>query len=288
MMHRSFSRLLALIAVVAFSCLASPISFAQSNTLLSFVSEPGDYIGQGQTLSFTTVEANAQFGGQVIQVNAYGPESYSLYLLSPVAGQPLMPGIYEVTAASPRPAFSFSGGSRACTGVGRFEIIEAVFDENGQAERFRANFERHCGDLSQPGLYGEVSVIGQPVPRLVVDYQVDDELALSRKKGRVIVTGTIRCSSPTTVHAFGTLLQEIRHFGTISGQYVQSLECSPQLRHWSVEVQPELTPPVPPGLGFKRGDADVGVQLQAWDPEYYSDAVSSGDHPVTLTAGNCQ
>jgi hypothetical protein len=286
MIQRSFCRMFSRIAVIALSCLMSPLTFAQSGTVLSFVSQPGDYIGQGQTLSFTTVDANVLFSGQVIQVNAYGPVSYSLYLASPVAGQPLAPGIYEATSASPYSIMGFSGGARGCLGVGRFEIIEAVFDENGQAVRFRANFEQHCDNLSQPGLFGEVSVIGPPVPRINVEVEVDDKLALSRTTRRAIVTGTIRCSLPTRAYVFGILRQEIVHFGAIGGQFLRDIQCTPQLQRWSAEVEPDLAPTVPPGLGFRRGDAEVGIHLEAWDPNYYSDAVINSDHPTTLIVGN--
>lgn len=286
MMHRSFCRMLSRVAVIALLCSISPITFAQSSTILSFVSQPGDYIGQGQTLSFTTVDANALFGGQVIQVNAYGPVSYSLYLASPISGQPLAPGIYEATSESPYSIMGFSGGARGCIGIGRFEIIEAAFDESGQAVRFRANFEQHCNNLSQPGLFGEVSVIGSPVPRINVDFEVDDETAFNRVTGRAIVTGKIRCSLPTRVYASGILRQEIVHFGAIGGQFLRDIQCTPQLQRWSAEVEPDLAPTVPLGLGFRRGDAEVGIHLEAWDPNYYSDAVINSEHATILIVGN--
>jgi hypothetical protein len=235
-------------------------------------------------LSFTTVDVNSQFGGQVIQVNAYGPESYYLYMSSAAVGQALMPGIYEVTTTSQRPDFSFTGGGRGCAGVGRFEIIEAVFDENGRATRFRANFEQHCDNLSQPGLFGEVSVIGPPEPRLELDFQVDDEIALNRAIGEVRMSGTVRCSLPTTVFAYGNLSQDALHFGLIGGEFVLNLECSPEPRRWSVGVRPELVPSYP--RGFNRGAANVSFNAFAFDPNYYSDVLNVGEHPTFLIISN--
>lgn len=269
-------------------CLLSTVSHAQ-NTTMSIVSEPGDYIGQGQTFTSSAVLVNAPYQNGTVQITAYAAPNRMYSVTFGVSGSlPILPGVYENLSNYGLPSIGVSGDGRGCIGTGRFEILEALFDANGQAQRFRANFEYHCGGMDQPGLFGEISIVGPPPPRLAIDFNIDEEIGLNRVTGRVVVAGTIRCSLPTTMqYALISLSQEVQHFGAFSGYSVQQgFECSPEGRRFTAEIEPEFNSPVPPGFGFRRGAANVFVYAYALDPNYSSEQGYVADHPTTLVIGN--
>jgi hypothetical protein len=266
----------------------STVSYAQ-NTRMSIVSQPGDYIGQGQTITSNTVVVDTPYPNGTIQIfAAVAPDRMYSITLSPSLTLPIVPGVYENVSNYGWPSMSVSGDGRGCTGNGRFEILEALFDANGRALRFRANFEYHCGGLNQPGLFGEISIVGPPPPRLVLGFKIDKESRLNRATGRVRVAGKVRCSLPTTVkYALIQITQETKHYGPIYAYgLLENVPCSPQGHRLEIEVEPEPLPQAPPGIGFKRGDANVYVYAYAWDPNYYSDQGYIADHPTELEIDN--
>jgi len=121
------------------------------DTFLWITSEPGDYIGGGQSLIFTPNDS--QFSSMVSQdereigVSVFLPGSFWFLHLAAPAGQQLSPGTYDGATRWPfqepsTPGLDFSGDGRGCnTLTGRFEVLEAVYAAFGYVERFHATFE---------------------------------------------------------------------------------------------------------------------------------------------------
>jgi hypothetical protein len=144
------------------------------NTSLFFDSEPGDYIGQGLTRTWTpadgrfTVERDPANGVGIFFEG--GADWWSLDFRAPRA-EALIPGPYEAATRSPfnsptRPGLDVGGSGRGCNMLtGRFDVLEAVFGPGGEVERFAADFEQHC-EGGPPALFGRIlfDASGPPFP----------------------------------------------------------------------------------------------------------------------------
>jgi phage gpG-like protein len=135
---------------------------AQSN-LVSLISQPGDYIGQGQTY-FTTNAADFSFSGtsNSISVKAFG---YTIVLDGPGSAA-LGLGQYPVATRWPfngsNPGLDISGNGRGCNSVcGSFEILEMHADALGEIDRFRATFTQRC-ECTVAELNGEIRFVRSP------------------------------------------------------------------------------------------------------------------------------
>jgi hypothetical protein len=134
-------------------------------TFFAYASEPGDFIGLGQSGRLAPpahlIKADALCSGNWLYSSVAG---WTIEFSAP-AGEPLRPGTY----GSPgpirdrlRPGLRVSGNAHACQSVtGHFTITDAVFSASGDVERFRATFEQHC-DAAGPALTGELSLSSVP------------------------------------------------------------------------------------------------------------------------------
>ena len=241
-------------------------------TFLSFVSQPGDYIGGGQSLTFTP--SDSQFSSMVSQdfreitVNVF-PLSGSFWFLhmAAPAGQQLLPGVYEGATRWPfqapsTPGLDFSGDGRGCnTLTGRFEVLEAVYHPFGYIERFHATFEQHC-EGAAPALFGEIRIVNPPPPPpLTLELTLDRHGQVQRVAGRATVGGTVKCSAPTTAQISGTVTQRASRFVLVSGSFSVGVQCSPTPTQWSAQVSGS-------GVPFNAGPAQVEVTASAIDPNF--------------------
>jgi hypothetical protein len=157
-------RSVAVVATLAAAVAASPAS-AQV-TSLYMQSEVGDYIGQGQTYSFTpadgTFTAYRNYDGGVSLGFAgwsYGSWWY-LDFAAPNAA-PLAPGPYAGATRFPFqlsgvPGLSIYGDGRGCNELtGSFEVKEVTYGVGDEVLAFRATFEQHC-EGALPALTGEI------------------------------------------------------------------------------------------------------------------------------------
>jgi hypothetical protein len=148
--------------------LATSVVQAQSNLVL-LVSQPGDYIGQGQTYLTTNV---ANFGASLnsfgsqkyIQVTAFG---FILQFGGP-SGANLAVGTYTNAARFPSngsfPGVSVFGNGRGCNGVcGSFQILELVVDGGGNLDRLWLTFTQEC-ECSEAPMTGEIRYHSQLAP----------------------------------------------------------------------------------------------------------------------------
>jgi hypothetical protein len=266
---------LVLLAVVighrtSVSAVAAPLP----GSFLSFSSEPGDYIGGGQSLSFTPDSATFNVSGSEdrrefhLQLFPTAGSFWFLDLAAPL-GQQLQPGTYEGATRWPfqsptQPGLSFSGDGRGCnTLTGRFVVLEAKYGPAGYIERFHATFEQHC-EGGPAALRGEVQIINPPPPApLTIAVTIDRRAAVNRNTGSATVRGTVTCSQPTPVHVFGTLRQRANRFTLITGTFSQSVLCGTTPTAWSAMVS-SGNGTVP----FGSGPAQVDVSANGFDQNY--------------------
>jgi hypothetical protein len=160
-------RILPLLCLV-WGLLASRTVYGQSNLVL-LVSQPGDYIGQGQTYVTTnTADFTAGyylFGTQKdVRVGAFG---FDLIFGGP-GGAALGVGTYTNAANWPangaQPGINVSGNGRACERIcGNFQILEIHADGGGNLDRLWLTFTQYCECGSAP-LSGEIRFNSQLAP----------------------------------------------------------------------------------------------------------------------------
>lgn len=251
-------------------CLFANPAFAQS-AALSYVSEPGDWVGQGQSLSFGTADITSQASSdnRLIGVSVNNANHwYTLNLQAP-AGQQLAVGVYNGATRYPfnaatEPGLSFTGDGRGCnTLTGTFEILELKFGSSGYIEKLHATWEQHC-EGGDPALFGEVSISNPPQnPPLVVTLTVDPNALFDRKSGRVTVTGSLSCSKTiagnTQLHA--ELSQALPNGKVAYGAGNAFAQCSPTPRQWSSVLVSNT------GSSYRPGAAGVIVNTSVIDPD---------------------
>jgi hypothetical protein len=146
-------------------------------TVLYFESQPGDGIGRGDRRIFnvpqvplpgasTTLTPARNFDNSVrfwmnqsITDSTSGSDWFFLNLEAPGGGLPL-PGRHEGARRYPfndaAAGLDFSGNGSGCdTLTGRFDVLEAVYAENGDVVRFAANFRQTC-EFATGSLLGQI------------------------------------------------------------------------------------------------------------------------------------
>jgi hypothetical protein len=181
-----------MICVVSVICLtpigcggpSSPSALPQQS-ILTFASQPGDWIGGGRTYRFTSDNATFRHaidppyrGSILVTVLSDDRQSHWTIALQAPGGQELQVGSYERaeawTPALPgnRPRFSLLGDGRSCgASEGGFVIKQLAYEgtvmiSTGATvpviDRLHVLFEQRCTATSAPGLTGEVSFIATP------------------------------------------------------------------------------------------------------------------------------
>jgi hypothetical protein len=215
--------LIAVVALVASGLVLPGAASAEvlSSGFLSLNSEPGDYVGQGQQLTFSTDNASFEgfnnFGGPdtpcvYFRVFSTGG-SFWILSFAGADGAPLIPGVYEGATrwgcglqGPGEPGLEVVGEGRGCnTLTGRFEIQEARFGPSGEILAFAATFEQHC-EGADPALFGEIRVANPPTP-LECGATINDQGLINRQTGQVTLRGTAPCNHVNDVEVSGTVTQ---------------------------------------------------------------------------------
>ena len=153
------------------------VAYAPKTSFLSYISDPGDYIGAGQTADIAFGDATwsdqfnvsagvQQLGLSVISTAGYSGFWWYIHFAAP-RGQTLAVGSYPLATRWPfqaptAPGFDFSGSGRGCNmSSGQFEILSISIAADSSINWFHAKFEQHCENLT-PALKGEVVVVANP------------------------------------------------------------------------------------------------------------------------------
>jgi hypothetical protein len=183
-------------------------SAGDAATFLSFNSQPGDRIGQGQQWTLTpadgSITAIPYAGG--VQTHFHSPTTgteWDLYFIPP-SGTAIAPGAYEhviryIIEPSVHPALRVESINDCSYGItGRFVVREAVFSGNS-LQSFAVDYEQHClhsipGDV--PALFGSVR-FNSAVPTTSV-LSVDNVALYEGDSGNVNAGFTVSLSAPST------------------------------------------------------------------------------------------
>jgi len=143
---------------------------------ISFKSERGDYIGQGE--SWNVTDADGKFDATVtensVSIGFHGDDLWDLVFVAP-EGKRIEVGSYLGSYDAARraygaarrapfnsptmPGLSISGAGRGCnTLMGRFQVRQIAYSKSGDGiKRFAADFEQHC-EGAKPALIGFVDL----------------------------------------------------------------------------------------------------------------------------------
>lgn len=215
-----------------------PSAHAQDD-VLSFISEPGDAVGQGETRSFPINGSGSDQLNLHVYANGQLPDHHAWLWLQAPPGQRLVPGVYEGASwrepnTTGKPQLYFSVDGRTCdVNDGRFEVVEAVYGPFDYIERFTANFEQYCPG-STARLYGEIAIRNPPPPPvLAVSITVDRKGEIDRMDGRARIHGTLTCTVPTVVALSGNYRQPIGQPWMRSASFGEFFPCGPTPGQWS-------------------------------------------------------
>ena len=255
---------------------AANVETVQNGTL-TMSSDPGDYIGQGGSYSFSTPGnlffARSSEDGSTITVSvrpdAVDTTYWSLQFAAP-AGQQLVPGTYTgaqraISRDPGAPGLDVNGDGRACNRVaGSFTVLDATYEPSGYVDSFHAVFEQHCEGLA-PALRGEVQVANPPPPPPITAHLTVGGIG-QLTRGGVTLHGTISCSREPDPDRSAILLgvSEPTKAGARTGSAAFSvLSCPTTPVPWSFTVTP--TDPKSP---FVKGTASVHAVARLRDPFY--------------------
>lgn len=245
-------------------------------------SDPGDYVGGGQSYSFATpsdvFQAASDAANTHVSIRETSPQfshNWELDFSAP-DGQQLSAGTYtgavrDVARGPGQPGLDVFGDGRGCNTLsGSFTVLEASYGPNGYIESFDATFEQHCqGDT--PALRGEVRIANTtpPPPPTSVQITVDATGELAAH-GTVTVHGTVSCSvelrlpfDPALPVIFVSVTEQTKDGAVSSGNFGYPSACSPTPTGWTT------TTPLPlKGLPFVKGVATVTASTTIADPIY--------------------
>jgi hypothetical protein len=285
-LHRTFLGLFALVAaslLFVSSASATPAADTQvAAGSLVMISEPGDYVGQGQSYSYATPTdlflAGTDVGGTGVRIREISPNFSHYWELdfSAADGQQLIPGTYsnavrDVSQGPGQPGLNVSGFGGCNRLSGSFTVLDATFGPDGYVQSFDATFEQHCeGDV--PALRGEVRIANTspPPPRATVRITVDSAGQLGAH-GTATVNGTISCSvppfnpyAPMAAPIISVTVAEQTKSGDVSlGNAAFPASCTPTPTPWTA------TTPLPyKGTPYAKGFATVTASTTIADPIY--------------------
>ena len=222
---------------------------------LTMTSDAGDYIGQGQSWSYSippdSLGSQSLYNNGVeVVVNGANGDWWYLNFGAPFGAQ-LTPGTYDNAARWPfqsasQPGLSIFGNGRGCnTLTGSFTVLDATYDTAGSLLSFHATFEQHC-EGGSPALRGEVQITSPPpVPPLRVSLRLDPKGTVRGAAG--LVHGTVICNRDAVVNVSGTVSQQTKRYGLTSGQFATSVNCSTTATAWSATASSTSGAPFLPG-----------------------------------------
>jgi hypothetical protein len=132
---------------------------------LCLVSQKGDLVGAGKTVSVASASAAFRSSGSgFIFLTVQDPDSGAYQLtFEPPASEYFVPGTYKRAALVGSNAVGSAGleikaNDRGCSALmGAFTVTELGWDPVGNVEHFAATFEQHCGRTTAPGLFGAIN-----------------------------------------------------------------------------------------------------------------------------------
>ncbi len=234
------------VTVVCDAPTATP-TLGSGETVLSYISRRGDYIGQGQSHRYTSNDAN--FSATLsedhrhiyVSVTNWDVNLWWYLNMAAPQGAQLVPGVYEGATRHPFqdpsvPGLDFSGEGRGCnTLTGRFQVLEATYTPDHYVQRFHATFEQHC-EGTGPALFGEIQIVNAaptPMPPLADS----DESIVSNASDLANAN-----SSDSTNHVGAKITRKLRPGQQLD---INASECDLQVKKKSATIVVVFCKPLP-------------------------------------------
>jgi hypothetical protein len=142
------------------------VQLTEAGVTLVLDSEPGEYVGQGERLVYTSAHGNFEFtrnmrNGVSVAFRAPGLADWWNIEFSAPNYQSLDVGTYSRASRYPfampyNPGLSVYGNWRGCDFLtGSFEVRQITYRPDGAVESFSAAFEQYC-EGAMPALVGEI------------------------------------------------------------------------------------------------------------------------------------
>lgn len=258
------------------------VAAAQSPTFLSMSSQPGDWVGQGQTYYIDSAMASFKptYNGSLAYFWIVEPGNGEWWGVNIAAapGQPLLEGSYSnaVRAAfrgAGQPGLDVYGDGRGCNEVaGSFNVLRAVYGPNNTVIQFDATFVQYCEGWMPP-LTGEIRY--DATPALTIQATINPAGSLSRSSAKATVSGTVTCSFPVKATVSGKVTEPVKK-GLASASFSVQVPCSASPTAWSVTLASTT------GRSFAAGTAQVSVSASATEAFSGQNAATAAAGPVQL------
>ncbi len=139
----------------------SPTTQPSAN-LVSLQSDPGDYIGAGQSYSYTQIEAQitVSAAGNRLYISIIGDQNWTGYFQVPNTLSQLQTGYYGDLQRYPfhdpaKGGLDWSGEGRGCNDLTGWMAIDNVAYVDGVLTAIDLRFEQHC-ENSSAALHGQI------------------------------------------------------------------------------------------------------------------------------------
>ncbi|MGZ5039946.1 MAG: hypothetical protein ACXWBQ_04315 [Usitatibacter sp.] len=215
---------------LAFISLSLAVGSAHAATFFQYISQPGDYVGQGSASTFTAADTTFSSDGNessfTVRGNTTGFTRFWDITLQGPAGQQLSVGNYptaERFASASHAGLDVDLDGHGCNqSFGHFTILEVAFDASHNLLRLAADFEFHC-EGSEPAIYGGVRLNSAipytaqaPAPYVPAFIQIVSEpgdfIGAGQNKTFTRADGLFYTQSNTALPGAQVMLQNI--FGT--------------------------------------------------------------------------
>ena len=128
---------------------------------IHLVSDPGEYVAEGRTLTYTPDNATLrlQTYGNLLLVTVAGTENFLGYFQGMSSVAQLQPGYYGNVQQAPFRNPTVGGlswsGQRTCNGLTGWFVIDSISHSNGVISAIDLRFEQHC-EGGGPALRGKI------------------------------------------------------------------------------------------------------------------------------------
>jgi len=269
--------LFVLISLFAFARSAKAAT-TDIDTLLTLNSQPGDFVGQGLTQTFTPKDGTFIVGtspGGEVQVFFHTSDFSSFWELffAPPRGQTLFREQYEgaqraVVGAPTRSGIDVSGDGRGCNTItGRFLVSEISFALDGTVLKLSIDFEQHC-EGAAPALFGSVR-FNSDVP-VAPQVSVGNASALKGNVGTSDAHVIVSLSMPSS-HGVSVNFSTLNESALAGKDYVAS---SGKVTFPVGTTAQEITIPII-GDRLPRGNKTFLVSLSAANGAPFGDATAN-------------
>lgn len=282
-MIRSFRSALAFIVLSAAALTANAQTYS---AMVSYQSDPGDYLGQGGSATYTeNVKAigNSYNNAVSISWSGIGDTGYYEWLhvtMAAPGGEQLKPGIYDGATRYPfntsgTPGLDVSTTGRGCnTSTGKFVIDEVKYGPNGYVETLVGSYENRC-DYSTGAIRGTFAIYNPPAPpALAIEMTIDNKGYVDKGTGYATVKGLVACTSPTNVWVSGTIVQPSSRFSLNQAFFYTNVNCGMEPVEFMATVAPYGN-----GTKFEQGAVKIDAQASAYDTQNWN-MVTSRDSEV--------